>query len=108
MGIESVVIHPSQEKAKDGAPGLVNLSGVPVVLLIAVIVGVAVFCFFQGYIAVGIVCLLGFSKKIWVASSIGNFDLSFLDSTLACSSPAAATHSMEYLGLAVCWNAAFH
>jgi TPR repeat protein len=34
-----------------------------VVLLITVIVGVAVFCFFHGYIAVGIVCLLGFSKK---------------------------------------------
>jgi len=41
----------------------VSLSGVPVVLLIAVIVGVAVFCFFHGYIAIGIVCLLGFSKK---------------------------------------------
>src|ERR1019366_4042399 len=33
------------------------------VLLIAVIVGVAVFCFFQGYIAFRIVCLLGFSKR---------------------------------------------
>jgi len=33
------------------------------VLLIAIIVGVAVFCFFQGYIAFGIVCLLGFSKR---------------------------------------------
>ena len=49
-----------------------------------------------------------FFEKIWVASSIGNFNLSFLDSTLACSSPAAATHSMEYLGFAVFWNAAFH
>ena len=33
------------------------------VLLIAIIVGVAVFCFVHGYIAFGIVCLLGFSNR---------------------------------------------
>ena len=33
-------------------------------LAIAVIVGVALFCFLQGYIITGIICLAGFSKKI--------------------------------------------
>ena len=33
------------------------------VLLIAIIVGVAVFCFLHGYSALAIVCLFGFSKR---------------------------------------------
>ena len=33
------------------------------VLLIAIIVGVAVFCFLHGYIAAAVVCLFGFSKR---------------------------------------------
>ena len=33
------------------------------VLLIAIIVGVALFCFLHGYIAAAIVCLFGFSKR---------------------------------------------
>src|ERR1022692_2825294 len=33
------------------------------VLLVAIIVGVAVFCFLHGYIALAIVCLFGFSKR---------------------------------------------
>ena len=33
------------------------------VLLIAIIVGVAVFCLLHGYIALAIVCLFGFSKR---------------------------------------------
>lgn len=33
------------------------------VLLILVIGGVAVFCFTQGYIPIGVICLGGFSKK---------------------------------------------
>ena len=33
-------------------------------LLVIIIIGVAVFCFFQGYWISGIICLLGFSKQI--------------------------------------------
>ena len=33
-------------------------------LLIVVILGVAVFCIYHGYILAGIICLLGFSGKI--------------------------------------------
>jgi hypothetical protein len=33
------------------------------VLVVAIIVGVAVFCFLHGYIAAAIVCLFGFSKR---------------------------------------------
>ena len=33
------------------------------VLLILVIGGVAIFCFYQGYIPIGVICLGGFSKK---------------------------------------------
>ena len=37
-------------------------------LLIAVILSVAIFCFIKGYIFVGIICLAGFSGKIgWLA-----------------------------------------
>ena len=32
-------------------------------VLALVIVGVAVFCFAQGYVAAGIICLAGFSKR---------------------------------------------
>ena len=42
--------------------------GEDVLLLIAIIGGVAAFCFLHGYIVIGVVCLLGFSKKIgWPA-----------------------------------------
>lgn len=34
-----------------------------ILVLVLVIVGVAVFCFSQGYIAAGIICLAGFSKR---------------------------------------------
>lgn len=34
-----------------------------IVVLILVIVGIAVFCFTQGYFVVGVICLAGFSKK---------------------------------------------
>lgn len=34
------------------------------ILLILVIIGVAIFCFIQGYTVAGIICLLGFSGKI--------------------------------------------
>lgn len=34
------------------------------VLLFLVIIGVAVFCFTQGYILLGVICLIGFSGKI--------------------------------------------
>ena len=33
-------------------------------LLIVVILGVAIFCIYHGYILAGIICLLGFSGKI--------------------------------------------
>jgi hypothetical protein len=33
------------------------------VLLFLVIIGVAIFCFFQGYYVSGIICLFGFSEK---------------------------------------------
>ena len=40
-------------------------------LLIFVIGGVAIFCFSQGYVAIGIVALAGFSKKFgWPALAI--------------------------------------
>ncbi len=41
---------------------------VAILVLIVVIVGIAVFCFTQGYIAAGIICLAGFSKQFgWLA-----------------------------------------
>lgn len=33
-------------------------------LVVVVVVGVAIFCFAQGYIVIGLVCLVGFSKTL--------------------------------------------
>ena len=49
--------------AVEGGLLLPAVLGVPMVLLIAIIVGVAVFCFLHGYTVAGIVCLFGFSKR---------------------------------------------
>lgn len=38
------------------------------ILLFLIIIGVAIFCLYQGYVIIGIICLAGFSKRVgWPA-----------------------------------------